>query len=79
MLGPENLTRLTAHVSSSLGLGGWLHVLMWRVAPYRFYGGLYNGFRRRQVNQDVLYLSGLAYEFAGIFRANRWAYYPEYS
>jgi len=57
VLGPKNLYQDgTAHVSSHRHWG-LLHVLMWRVAPYRFTRGLYNWLSSYKY-QDVLYVSG---------------------
>jgi len=57
VLGPKNLYQNgTPHVSSHRHWG-LLHVLTWRVAPYRFTRGLYNWLSSYKY-QDVLYVSG---------------------
>ena len=57
VLGPKNLYQDgTPHVSSHRHWG-LLHVLAWRVVPYRFTRGLYN-WTSSYKYQDVLYVSG---------------------
>jgi GT2 family glycosyltransferase len=57
VVGPKNLYQDgTPHVSFHRGWG-LLHVLAWRVAPYRFTRGLYNWLSPYKY-QDVLYVSG---------------------